>query len=82
MHELGMSASQAINQLYDYLIAERSVPFGNGDGVPDAEDMAAAYAFVDDLPKVALEKKYEDMDAKDARRERLAAYVEVESMVH
>lgn len=78
LRELGMSASQVINQLYDYLIAKRAVPFANESRVPDARNMAAAYAIVDDLPKVVLEEKYANMDAKDARRERLSANVAAE----
>lgn len=49
---LGLNASQAINQLYDHLIDQRSLPFGNAaEHTHPVEERAAARAFVRSIPR-------------------------------
>lgn len=71
LRELGLTASQAINELYDYLIAHHAVPFGASD-TSRAERVARAVEEVDAMPRVSLSPHYAKMDARDARAERLS----------
>lgn len=79
LQQLGMSASQVINELYDYIISNRATPFGDTGTTIDEHTMRDAYAFVDSLPKVELEHKYLTMDAQDVRHERLASLMGTDS---
>ena len=52
LEELGLNASQAINQMYDFLIKERTLPFVTQDEVKlDAERVKEARAFVRSIPR-------------------------------
>lgn len=73
LKELGVSASEAINQLYDHLIAERRLPWdeavasrGNRGSV-----FAQAIAQVDAIPRIPVESGSEDMTTHQARLTRL-----------
>lgn len=73
LHELGLTASQVINELYDYLIAHRDVPFKTAvEEAGRSERLAQALAEVDEVPKMTLDSRYAAMDIRDARAERLA----------
>ncbi len=51
LEALGANASQAINQMYDYLIEERRLPFGDRSlSRPSAAQVEDALAFIDDIP--------------------------------
>ena len=73
LKELGVSASEAVNQLYDPLIAERRLPWdeavasrGNRGSV-----FAQAIAQVDAIPRIPAEPGFEDMTTHQARLTRL-----------
>ncbi len=73
LKELGVSASEAVNQLYDHLIAERRLPWdeavasrGNRGSV-----FAQAIAQVDAIPRIPAEPGFEDMTTHQARLTRL-----------
>ena len=73
LKELGVSASEAINQLYDHLIAERRLPWD--EAVADHADrssvFARATALVDAIPRIPAEPGFEDMTTHQARLARL-----------
>ncbi len=71
--ELGLTASQVINELYDYLIANRKTPFESENSGEREERLRVAAASVDAIPKVSLDAHYAEMDIKQARRERLSS---------
>ena len=73
LRELGMSASQAINWLWDYLIAQRQMPQDAEGQVSRQVKMADAIAFVDGFPELDVSEDLREMDAKQIRAERLAA---------
>ena len=73
LKELGVSASEAINQLYDHLIAERRLPWdevvtsrGNRSSM-----LAQAIAQVDAIPRISTEPGFEGMTTHQARLARL-----------
>ena len=71
LSELGTNASQAINALYDYVIAHRSLPFSAQES--DRQTLLrASLDRVDAIPKVRLDAAYAQMSLRDARRERLS----------
>ena len=75
LNELGTNASQAINALYDYVIAHRALPFPDaGRQRGQSELLRASLRLVDAIPKVALDARYAAMTTKDARRERLSGH--------
>ena len=82
---LGMSASQVINQLYDYLVQNKSLPFGekkrlrNGDEI-SPEEWRAAREWVDSFPYVSLEGEFADMAIKEARSPRPRAEGEFDGL--
>ncbi|MEG0322570.1 MAG: type II toxin-antitoxin system RelB/DinJ family antitoxin [Raoultibacter sp.] len=48
---LGVNSSQAINELYDYLIENKQLPFSQGQsGFCDKEELQQAIAFIDSIP--------------------------------
>ena len=73
LKELGVSASEAINQLYDHLIAERRLPWdGDVAEQPDRGSvLARATALVDAIPRIPAEPGFEDMTTYQARLARL-----------
>ena len=75
LNELGTNASQAINALYDYVIAHRALPFPDaGKQRGQSELLRASLRLVDSIPKVTLDEHYASMTTKDARRERLSGH--------
>lgn len=71
LRELGTNASQAINELYDYVISRRALPFSTSEEGREAR-LRAAVAAVDAVPRVELDERFAAMDVKQARMERLA----------
>lgn len=51
-----------------------AVPFGT-DAISRAERIAQAVEDVDAIPRVNLESRYAEMDARDARAERLSGHI-------
>ena len=73
LERLGMSASQAINALYDSLIERQVWPIEQQHtSAIDAGKLAEAFAVVDSIAKVDS-SDFEDMSMKDAKRRRLVA---------
>ena len=71
LQSLGMSASQAINQLYDYLIAQNASPFGTAANEPaEAARLEEALAFVRSLPR---KNQFSHMSDAEIKRSKLAA---------
>lgn len=71
LKKLGVSASQAINQLYDYLISNGALPFeGETPARPTAADMQQAKDFV-----VALQRpnKFSTMTDAEIKRSKAKA---------
>ena len=79
LRELGTNASQAVNDLYDYVISRRARPFSSSREGRD-QRLCAAVATVDAVPKVALDERFAVMDMRQARMERWnhVAYAEAE----
>lgn len=71
LRELGMSASQAINWLWDYLIAQRQLPQGQWEQVDRGVQLEEAIAYIDGFPELVISADLLDMDAKEIRAERL-----------
>lgn len=69
---LGMTASQAINELYDYLIAHGQMPCGAATQAKSPKLLEEAAAHVDSFPFVQLDGEYATMTAREARMERLS----------
>lgn len=66
--ELGSTASQAINQLYDYVIAEHALPFGQTTKEPlTSERIDQARTFVSSLPQKNAFSSLSDEDIKKRR---------------
>lgn len=76
LKELGLSASQAINQFYDYLIAHKETPFKEKQPQAEVEIEAKRLAlrqaleFVESIPKTS---RFSTMTDDEIKRERLAA---------
>lgn len=73
---LGVSASQAINQLYDYVIANRALPFQKEEAAPrthSPEEIAEAIAWVNSLAVPCENSIFNDMTDKEIRLHRLAS---------
>jgi antitoxin component of RelBE/YafQ-DinJ toxin-antitoxin module len=66
---LGLSASVAINQLYDYLIEYESLPFSESARL-DKDEVVNRIALVDSIPLPA-DNRFATMTDADIRRERL-----------
>ena len=73
LKELGVSASEAINQLYDYLISERRLPWDGAAADHADRNMvfAQAIAQVDAIPRIPAEPGFEDMTTHQAHLARL-----------
>ena len=69
--ELGLSASQAINELYDCLLETHAWPLEPKKKSPiAAEALAQALAYIDSIARVCPDE-YIDMDYHEAKRHRL-----------
>lgn len=71
LRELGTNASQVINELYDYVISRRALPFSTSGEGREAR-LRAAVAAVDAVTRVELDERFAAMDMRQARAERLA----------
>ena len=73
LESLGSNASQAINELYDYLIAHKSLPWESTaqPSTISPERLRDALAWADSL-QIDLSPEFAAMSTKDARRHRLA----------
>ncbi len=72
---LGSNPSQAINQLYDYIIEKHALPFAppREQRRYTQEEIAEAIAWVDSLRIPLGDSGYLNMTTKEAKRERLVA---------
>lgn len=71
LQSLGMSASQAINELYDYLIAQRAMPFTKADDAPTVNGkLEDALRFVRSIPR---KNSFSDMNDEQIKRAKLAS---------
>ena len=73
LEELGVTASQAINGLYDHLIAHRELPFASKRRRYSPVEWKAAEAWVDALPLLAPESPLAGMTDRGIKEERLRA---------
>lgn len=71
---LGTTASGAINDLYDYVISKRKLPFETASvsDAPTREDLAKALAWVDGIAQSAP-GELSSMSLKEAKRHRLVS---------
>ncbi len=70
---LGTNASAVINELYDYILSHKALPWGTEQALVShvsPERLQEALAWVDGL-QVSLSKEFADMSLKDARIHRL-----------
>ena len=75
LESLGASASQVVNELYDYLIKNKALPWRSDEGegrVITKEQWAEAQAWLDSM-QIDLPPEFASMSIKDARTHRLAA---------
>ena len=74
LESLGCSASQAINELYDYLLTHKSLPWAESQtrasGL-DEQRLKKAMEWVDGL-QVSISPTFAAMSTKDAKKHRLA----------
>ncbi|MBP3883731.1 MAG: type II toxin-antitoxin system RelB/DinJ family antitoxin [Olsenella sp.] len=70
--ELGVSASEAINLLYEYVIKKGRLPFDrNSDDLASREQrLAESIAKVDSIPKFELDERFGRMTMAEIRLER------------
>ncbi len=69
--ELGISASSAINQLYDFVIAQKDLPFSQERHVPPTKkQIQDALAWVDSIPRLGS-SEFSNMTLKEAKRRRM-----------
>lgn len=72
LESLGTNASQAINQLYDYLVEEHRLPFENDTkSRPSAAQIKSAIAFIEDIPITNAFSSMSDEDIKAKKLESL-----------
>ena len=75
LKELGLTASQAINMLWDELISTGRMPTAD-DKKSTRDDrakrLAEAMAWVDGFPYLQVDERYRNMSIREARAERLA----------
>ena len=83
LRSLGMTASEAINALFDYLIKNGRLPFeGNSEDLaPREQRLAESIAFVDSIPKIKIDERFDKMTMAEIRYERACrrALVDVDS---
>lgn len=73
LEELGVTASQAINGLYDHLIAHGELPFVPKRKRYSLAEWKAAEAWVDALSILAPESSFAGMADREIKEERLRA---------
>lgn len=77
LDELGMNASRVINDLYDYIVANKKLPAEMTGEPADqrsrAERLREAAEWVDSLVIVPADNRFAHMTAKEAKMERLVA---------
>ena len=71
LEELGVTASQAINGLYDHLIAHGELPFAPKRRRYSSAEWEAAVAWVDALPILVPESPLASMADREIKEERL-----------
>jgi antitoxin component of RelBE/YafQ-DinJ toxin-antitoxin module len=73
LRALGMTASEAINAMYDHLIEYGTLPLGSPEKhqLTREERMAQSIRRVDAIHKVEVSPDIQRMSIKDARRARL-----------
>jgi antitoxin component of RelBE/YafQ-DinJ toxin-antitoxin module len=69
LDQLGTNASNAINKLYDYVLAHHALPFEGKQELSSAEK-ARRIALVDSIP-LAAGNRFSTMTDDEIRRERL-----------
>lgn len=80
LEELGLNASQAINQMYDFLIKERSLPFASQEGAAlDAERIQEARVFVRSIPRKNAFSSMTDDQIKQAKMSRYGLALQEEA---
>ena len=74
LKELGLTASQVINELFDQIIATRSVPVQNaGQQAKTPEQLySEAEAWADSFPHFELDESFQNMSIKEIRALRIA----------
>ena len=81
--ELGVSASEAINLLYEYVIKKGRLPFDRNseDHASREQRLAESIAFVDSIPKIEIDERFDKMTMAEIRYERACrrALVDVDS---
>ncbi|MGV8082138.1 MAG: type II toxin-antitoxin system RelB/DinJ family antitoxin [Coriobacteriia bacterium] len=75
LEQLGTSASQAVNRLYDYVIERKELPFPEQKKRREytQEEIARAIAWVDSLPVLPENNRYATMTDDEIKSERLKA---------
>lgn len=73
LRALGLTTSQAINDLYDYLIAHGEMPCGDKAQADRAKRLEEALAYIDSFPSVKIDDRYAAMTSREIRMERLVA---------
>lgn len=68
LEELGLNASQAINQLYDYLIEKGSMPFSKPKREYTKEQIEEALAYARSIPR---KNKFSDMTDDEVKRHKM-----------
>ncbi len=75
LDQLGTNASQVVNRLYDYVIEQRALPFGQTEEKRQhhhtQEEIDEAIAWVDSIPKLDPNNPYANMTDDEIRYERL-----------
>ena len=74
LQSLGYSASSVINELYDYLIQHKELPFPAKEQhiPPTKEQILEAMEWLDGISRVGSDE-FSNMSLKEARRHRLAS---------
>jgi len=72
LYELGTNPSQFINDIYDYVITTRTLPFKNEPETIKAVDIKKALDFIESIPLPAP-SRFATMTADEIRQERLIA---------
>lgn len=77
LEQMGITASQAINRLYDYLVEKKELPFPEqrrmGAHRFTPEEIAEAVAWVDSIPRLSPGNRFSTMTDDEIRYERLAS---------
>lgn len=75
LKQLGTTASQAINDLYDYLLENRSLPFPQAKQphVHTPDEISRAVELIDSIPTLPLNNQFATMTDIEIKTERLRA---------